>query len=169
MNNFEIDYRSLLISNFVLVIITLFVVIYIIINYENVFNGDIFNGRLCIVKVVLITGIISLIVYLFTTWDIDDVQSDIEIKKFTLNNNKIGGHSPISKQILQPTMKNILAENILAENILAKNILVDNRNKNAILPKYNIVNNLQSNNIDKLNDTNIFIPQKHIGRYGIKL
>ncbi len=119
----ELDFKSIFVNYIILITLCLFVVIYIIINYDIVRNGNIYGGD--ITKSVLLTGIIILLVYLLATWDDDNVDSeknitggtiiinqpvnDIEIPKFSLadvnNLTKQNLHYQPTQSILpvQPT------------------------------------------------------------------
>ncbi len=62
-------YKSLFKNYIILIALVVFTVVYIIINFDAVKQGDIYNGDLT--KSLLITGIIVLLSYLFVTWDDD--------------------------------------------------------------------------------------------------
>ena len=71
----ELDYRSIFVNYIILITLCLFVVIYIIINYDMMKTGNYYNGD--ITKSVLLTGIIILLLYLLATWDDDEkISSD---------------------------------------------------------------------------------------------
>lgn len=136
-NNYKLFFKN----NLILITIFLFAVIYIIINFHIIMNGELFNGNY--IKSILITAIIILIVYIYSTWDDDDKQID-EI-------------SPIPKFKLKDINKSI--------DINKSNIV---ENKNIGKNKYLIANKSASNNLEKLEDTNIFISQKKLNKFGIK-
>ncbi len=73
----ELDFKSIFVNYIILITLCLFVVIYIIINYDIVRNGNIYGGD--ITKSVLLTGIIILLVYLLVTWDDDNIDSEKNI------------------------------------------------------------------------------------------
>jgi len=84
MTNFDLEeYKTYFKNNLLIVSILLFVVIYVIMNYNQINNVGIFKGD--IVKSVLITGIVVLLLYLYSTWD--DENSNEEIQKYKLVNN----------------------------------------------------------------------------------
>lgn len=84
MNNSgnELDFKSIFVNYIILITLCLFVVIYIIINYDTVRNGNIYGGD--ITKSVLLTGIIILLIYLLVTWDDDNIDSEKNI--ISINN-----------------------------------------------------------------------------------
>jgi hypothetical protein len=133
---------SLLIQdNLILVVILVFAVVYIIINYNKVVSGDMKNVD--IKNTIFISIIVTLILYLLTL-DNEINKEDIKIEKFNFNNfQKI-------------------------ENNNSKSLDVNNE-LDVIKggSKYKIANNTLSN-INDFDNQNIFISQKHIGRYGIK-
>ncbi len=98
MNNSdnEYDIKSIFVNYIILITLCIFVVIYIIINYDMIKLGNYYRGD--ITKSVLLTGIIILLLYLLTTWDdvinsnsdnnqevkINQEINNIEIPKFSL-------------------------------------------------------------------------------------
>ena len=142
------DFKIIYLENIFLIIILLFVVIYLIFNYKNVIEGNFTSDNL--VKSILITGIITLIIHLFLTWDDNNISE--------LNNE--------NKEIIIPKFK---LGNLADDNS------IKNSNGNS---KYKIINNsleninkLVKNNLnneDKYDNQNIFISHKNIGKYGIK-
>ena len=145
------NYKSLFINNLLLITLCLFVVIYIISNYQLIIDGKMFNGNY--IKSILITGIIILILYLYATWDDNQNNTDdISIQKFKLNNIN----------------KNSIIENPTSGK--NKYIIINNNDKFNINnnDKSNINNKIEKNSLSKLEDTNIFISQKKINKYGLK-
>ena len=76
-------YKSLFKNYIILIALVVFAVVYIIINFDAVKQGDIYNGDLT--KSFLITGIIVLLSYLFVTWD--DDKETTEYNDVTTNYN----------------------------------------------------------------------------------
>ncbi len=129
MNNYS-NISNIIQSNIILISIIIFVVVFIIINYEKVVSGQ--TNNLNVGNPILISLVIILIFYLLTMDD-DRIYKEekLEIPKFRLNdiNNNL-------------------------ENMKGGN-------------RYKLANNLYSN-INDYENKNIFLSQKHIGRYGIK-
>ena len=166
--NFGSDLKSVFMDNIFLIAICMFVIIYIIINYDGVINGDIKNFE--IIKSILITGIIILILYLFATWDNDDETNSIIIPKYKLGNNDVineynnNNMIPASMQSM-PLMQSMP----VITSVPIRNTILKNNNGYS---KYKIVNNSLDNksitNLDKLSNQNIFISHKNIEKYGLK-
>ena len=148
MNDYNIikSCKNIIINNYIIIIIMLFVIVYISCNYNIIITTNILNGNFS--KSIIITGIIFLITYLFITWE------DIE-----LNNNS-------DEEIIIPKYK-ILNKNI---NLLDKNIEL----KGNLNTKYNTTNeNLNLDLNEKINNNNelynnIFISHKNKSKFGIK-
>ena len=127
MNN-NSNISSIIQSNVILVGICIFVVVFIIMNYDKIKSGD--TSNISVGNTMLISMIILLLVYLLTLDEEEAYkEEELEIKKFKLND--------ISKEGLKGGSK------------------------------YKIANNTYSN-INDFDNTNIFISQKHMSRYGIK-
>jgi hypothetical protein len=82
------DIKYLFKEQIILTVITIFVVLYIIVNYNNIYNGMIFSEVNNIRKPLLLALIISLLGYLFVTWDDGNSQLE-EIPKYKIVNNKL--------------------------------------------------------------------------------
>jgi hypothetical protein len=143
--------KSIFADYIILITILLFVVIYIINNFDNIKQGNIYNGDFT--KSLLLTAIIILVIYMFITWDdnnidgdqnIENINENIDIPKFKLSNNVV--NEPLKRLSLSKIMTN------------SQPVLV------------NSINNINpiKNSIDKYDNPNIFISQKNIGKYGIK-
>lgn len=129
--NNNLNISSIIQSNIILVSISIFVVVFIILNYNKVIAGE--TSNINIINTLLVTFIIILVLYLITTEDEPEYkEEELEIPKFKLNE-------------------------------------LNEVNKDGIKGggKYRISNNKYSN-INDFDNTNIFISQKHIGKYGIK-
>ncbi len=107
------DFKKILSSYILLIALCIFVVIYLIINYDKVKAGDIYSGDLT--KSILLTGIITLLIYMFATWDDDSMELsekdgvqknkvlEIEVPKY-----KLGGAIPQSGiQTIEPVIQSI--------------------------------------------------------------
>jgi len=148
-NSYYFHCKSAFMDNMVLTLLCIFVVIFIIINYNTIMENNNFTsitenyGNFGIVQPLLITAIIALLAYLFITWDDNDVSENVFI-------NEIPAYK-ISNKI------NLLNENKYriinsVENKLDK-LKLGNLNKSL----YNVEDN-----------SNIFISQKNAGKFGLK-
>jgi len=153
--NFNSEFYT---SNIFLFIILLFVIVYIIINWDKVSSGDFFNGQL--VKPILITGILFLIIHLFMTWDEETktVDNELVIPPFKLGKDAdLKGNKDISTEPLIQTQNKVQNQSTAAQ---------------SLNNKYKIINNsldLKSNaNPDKLSNQKIFISHKKLNKYGLQ-
>jgi hypothetical protein len=81
----ELDYKSIFINYILLITLALFVVIYIIINYDIIKNGDYYKGDFT--KTILLTGIVILLLYLFATWDDEEANFDNQVDNIGIEQN----------------------------------------------------------------------------------
>jgi hypothetical protein len=80
-------YKEIMINYSLIIILCLFVVIYFIINYDIIQQGEnIYGGN--IPKTIIATGIIFLILYIFVCWEdeIVEVSDIIPIEKYNIIN-----------------------------------------------------------------------------------
>ena len=156
--------KSIFADYIILITILVFVVIYIIINYDNIKQGNIYNGDFT--KSLLLTAIIILVVYMFITWDdnnidcnqnIEIINEDVDIPRFKLSNNNIVNEPLINKRLSKMTTN-------------SQPVLVNSLNNINKIKYDNQIKSLNSikNSIDKYDNQNIFISQKNLGKYGIK-
>ena len=83
----ELDIKSIFVNYLILITLLLFVIIYLVLNYDVVRRGEYLKGD--ITKSVLLTGIAILLIYLFTTWDDSDSENSNNLcvsKLFTYPN-----------------------------------------------------------------------------------
>ena len=146
-----IDYcKQIMINHTLIIILCLFLIVYIVINYSLISNGNIYGGNLS--KTIIITGVIFLILYIFIIWEEEDnkeliEQNDIEfIPKYKIV-NKINIKEDISESS-QKVQQNSQSE-----------VLIKNK-YNSKYVKENL-NNKQEN-------SNIFVSQKNKAKFGIK-
>ena len=183
------DFKSFYQSNILFFIILLFIVVYIIINWSKVSNGNYFGGKYT--KPILITGIIFLISHMLITWDDNTTNTDDEIKdiinipKYKFQNNF--DNNQIKNDIVAAALpnQNILPEPIALHNPTTLHNQVDEtipqslKNKYKIVKSYdansnnhhhNFINfaNNHSNDDSRLSNRNIFISHKNSSRYGLK-
>lgn len=188
------EFKMFYYSNIILFILILFVIIYIIINWDYVSNGNYWSGE--IVKPILISGILFLILHMILTWDDDQVnnlsQNEIILPKYKLgqdinNTQKIGypgqtsNPNPIPNEIINGSINIQNPSTIIPPNpqlnhkyqILNKFDTQPNFkiNKNPTIEQFNKLGQNFSNtdnNNNKLSNQNIFISQKNSSKYGIK-
>jgi hypothetical protein len=133
--------RKVLLNHVLIIIICLFVVVYIVINYNIIKNGNIYAGNFP--KTFIITGIIFLILYIFMVWD-DENEEIVYVPKYKIVN--------------KPILEEQYNENI---QLTQPNQELKIENLNT---KY-IKENLNFNNND---NSNIFISNKNRSKFGIK-
>lgn len=109
MNSYQ-EFKMFYSSNIILFVVILFVIIYIIINWDNVYNGIFWSGE--IVKPILISGILFLILHMILTWDDD--------------NNEINNQN----ELILPKYKLGQGENQAQNDIIAANAEIGNPNPN---------------------------------------
>jgi hypothetical protein len=172
----------------------LFVIIYIIINWEIVSSGNYWSGK--IVKPILISGILFLILHMILTWDDEQSiyqENELIIPKYKLNQ----GENRAQNEIIAANTANI---EIPTPNINAPDTNIQLNNKYKVINKFDVPNNNYQNllnqnnlsngnihnptleqfgkmgqnlnntdnNINKLSNQNIFLSQKNSSKYGIK-
>ena len=164
MNSYQ-EFKTFYSSNLILFIILLFVIIYLIINWENVYSGNYWIGE--VVRPILITGIIFLIVHIILTWD-DDVQisnDNLVIPKYKLGQTQAQAQVQAQAQTQGLTQAQAqaqaqgqaqgLAQGLAQAHtqaqyeIIAANTNLQNMNSNpinqSINSKYRIVNKFDTN------------------------
>ena len=80
------DIKYLFKEQIILTVLIIFVVLYVIVNINNIYNGLIFSSNNNIRKPLLLALIISLLGYLFVTWDCNNISE--EIPKYKIINKK---------------------------------------------------------------------------------
>ena len=176
MNSYE-EFKMFYYSNIILLIGVLFVIIYIIINWEDVSNGNYLSGE--IVKPILISGIIFLILHMFLTWDDDKINSngnELVLPKYRLDNNLnhaqneiIDGNIPVPKINIENMNNKYKVLNRF--DVPTTHLNPNTNNHNPTLEQFSkIGQNLSNseNNLNKLSNQNIFVSHKNSSKYGIK-
>jgi hypothetical protein len=149
-------YKEIMINYSLIIIICLFLVVYIVINYSIVHDGNIYDGN--IPKTIIITGIIFLILYIFLTWEDDNEEEIVLIPKYKIV-NKININDNIRDN--DNNYNNKYTKNN------PENFINNNDNKQEYITRQNnSVNKLEIS--DKLDHSNIFVPQKNKAKFGIK-
>lgn len=172
------EFKTFYISNIILFVILLFVIVYVIVNWNDVRAGDYFSGE-C-VRPILITGIVSLVFHLVLTWDDDDSTKSLDYD----SNNLLLGETIPGYRLGQEQLANQVPE-IIQEPKIIPQTQIQNQIQNQIQPnpnslgsKYKITNrfdlgpNLQSrshsNSDITRSNANIFVSHKNLSKYGIK-
>lgn len=188
------EFKSFYLSNIILFIVLLFIIVYVVINWDVVYQGNYWSG--IVVKPILITGIVFLVCHMMMTWDdeINQSNSDIAIPKykfgqstFGLNKDEILNQNINSNPVTQivPPQVNI-AQNIPANS--NPNIQTQLNSKYKISNRFDTnpftrsINDMELNipithppivptnklTDSKLSNQNIFISHKNVGKYGLK-
>jgi hypothetical protein len=161
--------RNIMINHTIIMVLLLFVIVYIIINYNTIIKGDIFGGY--VANTIIITGIIFLITYFFIMLD-DEVDDNNQIETPMINNNTIK-QEEIYKQYknnIIPKYK-IINKNNMNHSTQIATIPVNNTNSefnskylgNSIVKPVYLEDNNQNDNFN-----NIFITHKNKSKFGIK-
>ncbi len=158
-------------SNIILFIMLLFIITYIMINWEYIYDGNYFSGEF--VKPILISGILFLIFHMIMTWDDEHPSSndhdDFQQHQIIIPKYKLGQN--INNQQKQNFNKiNNVNE---ANNVNLQNPI---KQTNYLNHKYQILNKfdtqidktLSTDINNKLSNQNIFISQKNLSKYGVK-
>jgi hypothetical protein len=160
MNNLnnKSSISSIIQNNIILVFILIFTIVYLIINYDKIMNG--ITKNIDVGNTLLITIITVLILYLLTLDDEIVIKEETDIPKFKLNDI----NNVVEKDI-KGGSKYKIANNIYSSNF-KKVLSYDNS-----VGLQGVSGGAERNTIPNINDfdnTNIFISQKHLGKYGIK-
>lgn len=176
MNSYQ-DYKSFYQSNILLLIVLLFVIVYIIINWNKIINGNYFSGNYT--KSILITGIFFLILHMIITWDDNVMNTEeeiIDIPKYkfqnNLNNNEIKNEIIAANTNLINQNDNRIPEIKQPDQPVQQMQSLNNKYKSIknLNNNKNIFNNFPTSLSDdaKLSNRNIFITHKNSSRYGLK-
>ena len=83
------DIKYLFKEQIILTVLIIFVVLYFIVNFNNIYSGSMFSTNNNIRKPLLLALIISLLGYLFVTWDNNSFSEEIPKYKIVNNRNNI--------------------------------------------------------------------------------
>lgn len=166
------EFKSLYSSNIIFFVVLLFVIIYIFINWEQIYNGNYYSGQF--VKPILITGIIFLIIHMLITWDDNvfetDYNDDIPAYKLGQNNQFVPNNQNYNSEQNYQNNAPAIQPNILEKPFESK-YKISNRFDTGY-QKSNPLDNIfakNSQNTDtKLSNQNIFISHKNSAKYGLK-
>jgi hypothetical protein len=152
------NYKEIMINYSLIIIVSLFLVVYFVINYDIVQEGNIYGGN--IAKSIMITGAIFLILYIFLTWEDEEIEEEmIIIPKYKINNNiEINDNSPNN------TKANLKIENKYNTKYTKENLT----NNDDLMNRENLVIEKQDISDNKLSNSNIFVTQKNKAKFGIK-
>ena len=89
------DIKYLFKEQIILTVLIIFVVLYFIVNFNNIYNGSMFSTNNNIRKPLLLALIISLLGYLFVTWDNNSFSEEIPKYKIVNNRNNIIEDQPL--------------------------------------------------------------------------
>ncbi len=167
------EFKTFYSSNIILFIVLLFVIIYLVINWENVYNGNYWSGE--IVKPILITGILFLIGHMILTWDDNQnvSEEDLVIPKYKLGqNDNLAKNEIIAANLGNVTNTNLGIENPNSNPNPNPNPITQSlNNKYKIMNKFDIQNNLNPTNPTHMTNQNQqFAPTlEHFGKLGQNL
>jgi hypothetical protein len=155
-------YKEIMINYALIIILCLFLVVYIVINFSIIKEGNIYGGN--IPKTIIITGVIFLILYVFLTWE--DEEEIVVIPKYNINNKvNIEDNSPVPKG-------NLKIENKYNTKYFKEQIIKDTTNniinKNNFTNKQELINNINKSSDNVMENSNIFVTQKNKAKFGIK-
>lgn len=155
-------YKEIMINYALIIILCLFLVVYIVINFSIIKEGNIYGGN--IPKTIIITGVIFLILYIFLTWE--DEEENVVIPKYNINNKlNIEDNSPVSKGNLK--IENNYNTKYSKEQII-KDTTNNTINKNNFTNKQELINNINKSSDNVIENSNIFVTQKNKAKFGIK-
>ena len=128
-------YREIIINYSLIIILCLFLVVYIVINYSVIQEGNLYGGN--IPKTIIITGIIFLILYIFLTLEEEQDVTDTDtliIPKYRII-NKLNINENESKKVSKPQesfkIENKYNSKYNKENSINKLEISDNKVENS--------------------------------------
>ena len=151
MTDDTINYcREIMINHVLIMIMCLFLVVYVVINYNLINEGNIYAGNLP--KTFIVTGIIFLILYVFMIWDDSE---DLVVQQ-------------AEDVVFMPKYKIINKINI-KENSTEKNQIFNAgpHQELKIENKYNSKYSKEHSS-NKQENSNIFVSNKNKSKFGIK-
>jgi hypothetical protein len=129
MSDSTYDYCKYVILNHSLILILcLFLVVYLVINYNLINQGNIYSGNLP--KTIIVTGIIFLLIYTFVVWDDDEVSNDfvVNVPKYRIV-NKLNPVSDLSQKELKIDNKYNNKYEKESSTSKQENIFISNKHK----------------------------------------
>ena len=160
----ENNFKKIISDNIVIIAVLLFAVIFVIINYQQVVNGELTNTN--IVKPILLSSIIILILLIISTWDDCNngiyEQEQVIIPKYRLANiNEFPNQNP--------------TYNVRNGPVTGTNPPAFGLNSGNVNPFVEVLNlsgnskfNIEAKPVENKLSNNIFVSQKNAGKYGIK-
>ena len=160
MTDDTIDYcREIMINHVLIIIVCLFLVVYVVINYNLINEGNIYAGNLP--KTFIITGVIFLILYIFLIWDDgEDLAVHKEVEEDLI-------FMPKYKIVNKINIKENTTDKIQALNTKPQQEFKIENKYNTKYIKENS-SNKQENSNNKQENSNIFISNKNKSKFGIK-
>lgn len=156
-----LEFKKLYLEYTILFAVLLFVLIYIIINWNKISAKEYFQGQY--VRPLLITGILFLIIHLFMTWDDNDQNEEFILPKYKLSQNNNNNNETKNEIIAANTQINNPAPLPLQSNLESKS-----KNKYRIVNAFDMKENKNLLENIKNSNHNIFISQKNTQKYGLK-
>lgn len=185
MDNSDNEYyfKSIFVNYIILITLCIFVVIYIIINYDIIRMGNYYGGD--ITKSVLLTGIIILLLYLLATWDDEYVDSNlgniqevrinqdvnsIEIPKFSLADvNRLTNPNLPNSQLVQTQIPSQTLPNLTNQTNINQNLQVPNTQNNFNAPNGLDINDTGNSKYRINNNIYAPIPNNSFGNSSIQV
>jgi hypothetical protein len=157
MGEDTIDFcKEIMINHTLIIILCLFLIVYIVINYSLISEGNIYGGNLP--KTIIITGVIFLILYVFVIWEEDNsesmIQDEIEfIPKYKIVNkiNIKDNTSELPREVQNKSQPDLIIKNKYNSKYVKENS-----------------SNKHENSSNKQENSNIFVSQKNKAKFGIK-
>lgn len=155
-------YKEIMINYSLIIILCLFLVVYIVINYTVIQDGNIYGGNIS--KTVIITGVIFLILYIFLTWEDDGIDKSVnknldDREMGIIPKYKITNKIHINENIPDNESKQVLKQENKYNSKYIKESL--NNKQDEFIKKLEISDN-------KIENSNIFVPHKNKAKFGIK-
>jgi len=164
------EIKTIYCSNIIIFVILVFVIIYLIINRDNLYSNNNWTidyiKQTEIIKPILITGILFLIFHILFTWDDNNENNQLILEKYKLGQDNKLAQNEIVAANTNLENKNIIP-NIVPQSLNNKYRIINN-NSNLYDNNLNKLNKI-SKNSDKISNQNIFISQNKSSKYGIKL
>jgi hypothetical protein len=165
MTDDTIDYcRQIMINHILIIIICLFLVVYVVINYNLISNGNIYAGNLP--KTFIVTGIIFLIIYVFLVWDDNEDSVLNQEQQIEENFQHDDGVVFIPKYKIANKIN-------VKENSTDKN-KIQNVNPQNLKPQETKITNkfnakyIKENSSNGQENSNIFVSNKNRSKFGLK-
>lgn len=162
----NICYKEIMINYSLIIILCLFLVVYFIINYDVIHEGNLYGGNIS--KSIIITGVIFLILYVFLTWEDEEIEETVIIPRYKiLNNVEIEDKARVNNSKGNLKIENKYNNKYNTNINDNKNNSKENSLKNS-MERNDLLINQQVSSDDKIQNSNIFVTQKNKAKFGIK-